>query len=707
MSYKIVLDNGEILDYENAQSLGIKFQRIVEDFNKPNKRFAEFSYTFNLPKTKNNRKVWGFPDAKGRTKIFVNKEFGCKVFYNNVIVLRGTITLTEFDNDTYKCLFSSQFKELVDAIKDKQLVDIQSLPTLDFGSYGNERFISDHLKADYKNSDETDYQFPLIYYRTFDAPAKVDISNFGVNRMYMDDPKFNFNYIFNESIYNSPAKLNGLYFHQLPPATYLVSIIRSIIEDAGYSLGGTFFNDVDIKRIIIPFTGEADQLAGASGTTGAYRTLKIAKTLPDISQIDFLSLVINTFNLYFTINEANKVIKFETERTIRSAGNDNAYDITDKVFSSSVSFFKQKDPDVKIRFETPDVNNKVAGYDYCLSPEWSFNSVIDSPWYAIHPKGTGGDSPPYQDSYQLTGYAEAQDRLMNKNSGTKELKIGLTQPNYITARVYSHRNVVGTSYSGAVPGVDPTIPVSIPLICSQTKHDNNGANQNAGSGSTFLDNSPDIMKYGEGIQMLYYYGLPNYDLVGNGNGAAFSTTYTDKKWNGAFRNWCYINIITGGTSTTANVIRTPIGVASPFRLISRYEYAQMREKSKEYFTTISGQTDNSKSELGAEVRYMLMTYFMAGSILNDDYQTSSFSLTFGENPEFLFDNIYTKFHKRKYDLLNNSEMCKLNMRMNENDWREMEINRTIRYNDEFYNLIHIKNYDPDLKSAEVQLIKKQ
>ena len=704
MSYRLELDNGLLLDCD-ARDLGIKLQRIVEDFTNPSRRFGEFSRLFNLPKTKNNRLAFEYPDAKGRRKIFVNKEFGCKVFFNNQIVLRGSIQLVEFDSENYKCLLSNQFKQLIDDIKDKELVDLTSLPTLEYAYNGNENFIADHIIANHKNSDYTDYQFPLIFYRTFDAPGKLDPSNFGNNRLFMDSPKFNFNYIFNETMYPATTKMNGVYFHQLPPAIYMTSIFRAILSEAGWTVGGTFFNNEDIKRIIIPFTGDPDALTGASGKTASYRTLNLNKTLPEMSQMDFLSAVISTFNLFFTIDLTSKVIKFETWSTLFRSANDNAYDITDKVFQSSVSFFKQKDPDVKIQFEKPELNNKVAGYDYCLSPEWS-KYDNNNPWFSVHPKGNGGDSPPYQDSFQFAGYSEAQDRIMNKVSGTKSLSIGFSQPNYFTARIYTLRNRLGTTYS-TTGGAEPAIAISIPLITTQTKLDNDGANQNAGSGSTFLDNSIAIMKYGEGLQMYYYYGTPNYDLAGTGSGDLFTTNYNDNKWNGAFRDWVFINVITGGTSLSAQVRRVPVGVASPFKLVSRTEYEQMRTITKTYFTNTSGQTESSKGELGAEVRYLISTFFMAGSILNDDYQTSAFSLTFGDNDQFIFDNIYTKFHKKKYDLLINSEMCKLNMRMDENDWREMDISRTIRFNDEFYHLIHIKNYDPDQKNAEVQMIKKQ
>lgn len=688
---KFLLPNGE-LDYQSPESLGIRFNRIVDDFNNPSKRYGEFSYTFNLPNTKNNSKKFEFPDAKGRTKIFVGKQFSCKVYNNNELLIDGIIELVGFDSSSFNCIFYSKFTQLIDALTDRQLVDLRSLPTLEFPANSNEAFIANHILADYKNCDQTDFQFPLIYYKTFYAPASLD-SVMANDRTLMERSDLCFNYIFNEGL--TSAKDNGLYFHQLPPAIYLVSIIRAIFEEAGWTLSGTFFENPSVKRIIIPFTGEIEDLLGASGTTASNRTLNLNKTLPDISQVDFLRTVINAFNLYFTVDIDSKTIKFESHDTIFRVNNDNAYDITRKVNLKSVKKYKEKEPEVQFLFDQSELNNQVAGYDIALPNEFTYRNN-DNPFHTIFPRGIN-ISPMGSDE---NCFYDTQFRFMNKTTGSKKIELSLTQPNYFTLRLYGTKNINGANYSGSLV---PLIPCSLPLISVQNRRNNDEQYFNEESGTTFCDNTPSKMKYGQGFQMLYYYGLPKYDLTGNGG----SFAYTANTWNGAFNNWLYIPIITGGTCSTASIKRIPVPVASPFKLMTRNEYQKVRGIANKYFENGTGHTDSSKGVLGAEVRYLLMTYYMAGSINTDNYEPTEFSLTFGDADEFVFDNLYSRFHKGKYNLLRNSHLMSASMRLNETDWKEMQINRTIRFDDEFYRLVSIKNYDPVKRSAEIALLKKE
>ena len=50
---KLICYNDEF-DYKKAEDLGLSFQRIGDDEIDMSKRYGEFSYSFELPKTKNN-----------------------------------------------------------------------------------------------------------------------------------------------------------------------------------------------------------------------------------------------------------------------------------------------------------------------------------------------------------------------------------------------------------------------------------------------------------------------------------------------------------------------------------------------------------------------------------------------------------------------------------------------------------------------------
>ena len=150
---KVILDTGEQLDYTSPEDLGIKLNRIVDDTNDITKRWGEYSYTVSFPKTRNNAKVFEFPDTKGRTKIFVGKQWNAKVINNNQTIADGIFELNEYTSTAYKGVIYSQFTQLLDSLGTKKLSDMTALPSALTWNY--EKTIVQHILADYKNSDET------------------------------------------------------------------------------------------------------------------------------------------------------------------------------------------------------------------------------------------------------------------------------------------------------------------------------------------------------------------------------------------------------------------------------------------------------------------------------------------------------------------------------------------------------------------------
>ena len=96
---------------------------------------------------------------------------------------------------------------------------------------------------------------------------------------------------------------------------------------------------------------------------------------------------------------------------------------------------------------------------------------------------------------------------------------------------------------------------------------------------------------------------------------------------------------------------------------------------------------------------------MIGKTTGDVTKVPDYSLTFGEDDTFN-ETLWTKFHKEKYKLYTDSELMECEMRMNDVDWNEMQINRPIRYNNENYSIISIDNYNVVNRTAKLKLIKK-
>lgn len=661
---KIIVEGNFNLDYVSPEDLAIKFNRTVEDFTDLSKRFGEYSYTFTLPKTKNNALAFEFPDAKGRRGVFVGTQKSCRVYNNDRLLLDGVIELRAIKADAYACAFFSKFTQLLDSFLDEQgeektLQDILSLGTIK--SFAYEPDIEDHLNAGL-TPEETNYQFPLIHYSTYWTPYSITngaAPDFNGNSFLIPDNYLqNWYYLLSS---DDGTGTNQLYFHQFPLAVYIVPILEGILEDAGWSLGGSFFQRDDIQKIIMLFTGDNDiydtaigcpeegiSLDACTGTTGGTNTsddLWIATFLPDIDQSEFISGLLNMFNLYFTIDVDQKIIKFETWDVLFSDKYD-PYDITDKVFRDSLTFSRIDNYDPTIEFEDAENMRVLGDNKVMVSDEDIANDVT---------------------------YADTEEKytkqVFNKIGSTDSISVPFAIPNVGRKYLRNDFDVNGVDRNGG------DFQIFLPILTSQTPQDNDSKPFYKTTGDTFVQNDEGTIKYKGKPTLMWYYGQSesDYEKVTGHDNANFY--------------WCRI-----GTTD-----RTKIGFANPFTLVQ----GAALDRVNEYLAT----PPIAKSKDTAEASYLKGLHYNIGKVAGDVADVPPFSLTFGESDEF-HNTLYTEFHKNKYDLYYNSELLEGTMRMDEFSWNEMQINRPIRYNDEIYSIISIDNYDVVNNTATIKLIKK-
>lgn len=656
---RIELSNGERLDYESETSLGIKFNRIADDFIDPSKRYGEFSYTFNLPKTKNNDRVFEFPDAKGRIRVFVGKTFSCDVFNNNQQLLSGIIELVGITDDTYQCRFYSKLTQLVDELKGKKMNDMTYLPTVD---WNYEVSIINHIRG---TTVIPHVEFPMVYYQTPFISGGTNIP------MVTKRAEINLALVYNYMNSNTGTwnKRNPRYEAAFPPAIYLKSMLDGIFADLGWTYNSSFFERADIQKIIIPFTGSGQDFTGAVEDSSPSDQLNLNKLLPKINQSEFLKTVLNVFNLYLIPDVVNKSVVIETYNTFFT-DNSNPYPINvynyEKNYLDTANLITTKDDNTN---ELPLGFNRIMDYGALTgaNPTYIVNTSIDV--------RTAISKPVLTQAYGK----ETFNKLWNKTTGTKEIKLSLSACNY-----YPYTLINDRSRFNATTTALPYFTVGIPLISVQTPQSNDGKDFCEEVSQNFVEgNDPSNFDYKGGFKMLYYYGAAAYNPSIDGG----LTAYND---------WQWVGIATGGTVTVPTFARVPVCIASPFVLLTKEQFDSLKSNiplsSLEY-------TD----ERGAEVHSVLLTYYSAGTD-DDTHDPTTFSLTFGENS--VYDNIYSVFHKKKYDDLENSYVLSGTMRMNENDWREMQINRTLLFDGELYKLVSIKGYDPILRTAQIEMIKK-
>lgn len=661
---KIVTTSGRQIDYTTPEDLSIKMNRKVEDLQKPASRFGEFSYTFSLPMTRNNVEIFNFAGIDNKKNVFKINPIDIQVFNNDMLLLTGQLELQSIKDEKYACVFYSKFTQLIDDLKDKNMQDIQSCPKISGWNY--EDSIRAHINSGYTNCDETPYQFPLMFYNTYFCPTSVfsgltdtvvDVNGTTNHVFQRERDQQNWYYLLNHTTKGE----NEMYFHQIPLAFYLKPMMEYMLADIGWTMGGSFWEDANIKKIIIPYVGDSDvydracycsngnSITGSSCGTGTLM-LDTAKFMPDYDCEKFLKDVINAFNLYFTIDILNKTIIFETY-DVMFGSKIAPYDITNKLLYDTVETKKVDIDDPSITWNEID-NKRILGD----------NRYIAS-------SGTSA----YNAKYLVTANNKLFDAVFNYvGTSDSTIDLGFDAPAVKRMRIRNDYNYSDVAKSA----VDHVL--FLPFISKQLPEDNNNKNFSKKDTDSKVYNNESSIQYKGKPAMYYYYGISTSDFQ--------QKTPTI----GAQKDYFYVNF---------DAVNQKFGFCSPFALIAYRQDIDTVLNNAGLNPT--GSTNDPNVMLAS---YMQSIYLMMGSTNGSTTNVTDFSLIFANNIDY-GDTLYTKFHANKYKRYQQSELLIADMLMNDNDWRQMQINTPIRFNNQLYSLVEINNYDIVKQTAQITLIK--
>ena len=660
---KIVTSSGRQIDYSKPEDLSIKLNRVADDLQDIEARYGEFSYTFSLPRTRNNEEIFGFAGVPHVRNIFKINPVDIQVFNNDTLLLTGQLELQEVTDKTYKCVFYSKLTQLVDLLKDKNMQDVISCPKIE---WNYEVTIRAHINSGFTSCDETSYQFPLIYYNTYHTPTSIFSgltdtivdSDGTTNHVFQRERAWqNWYYLINRTGLGQ----NEMYFHQIPLAFYLKSMIEFMLQDIGWSVGGSFWENENIKKIIVPFVGDTDVYDRAtycsngsaiiSGGTCSGSTLMLdtSRFMPKVSCLDFLQDIVKLFNLYMLLDINNQIIIFESY-DVMFGSKTSPYSINEKVIGDArVNSVDDYNP--SIRFA--DIENKRILGD---------NRYIAS---------TGTSA--YSIEYLITGNNTLFDEVYNHNGTTKgEIKLNLGAPAVKRMRIRNDYDFddVNRSAGDSV--------MFLPFISKQLPEDNGGKPFSKDDNHSTVFNDESSIQYNGKPALYYYYGVSTSDFLQK-------TELINKQ-----SNYFYFNFY----STT----NQKIPFASPFALLSFRDVVDNTINDAGLNPT--GSTDDSAVMLAS---YMQSIYLMMASTTGVT-NTTDFSLILSDNSDY-GDTIYTKFHSQKYKRYRESEVLTVNIMMTDVEWNILQINQPVLYNNQIYSILQINNYDVIKQVAEIKLIK--
>lgn len=255
--------NGETVDYIDSQSFTITLQRELTDISDPASRKGDYSYSVRLPKTSHNQRVIGHLfEVQSTNQFAIFPLYDAFLFVAGKQIFAGKFFLNEVANDYYSGSLRGINVTWAEQLKTRSLRDIQSFKGLAFT--GGQSILDNiaQLKAtDFNNFNanlDNDFCFPLVSYGNYFVPnswlPKAYISIQLYEGAVSLDQAYEIEGV-NEIEWNKNTNAH-LTFEDIPPCIYLVNIVQAIFADAGYAIGGSFFNDNEVKKLILPYASD-------------------------------------------------------------------------------------------------------------------------------------------------------------------------------------------------------------------------------------------------------------------------------------------------------------------------------------------------------------------------------------------------------------------------------------------------------------------
>lgn len=662
--------NNESLELN--ESTKVTLSKKVEDLQNPDKRSATHSYTIKVPRSKKNERIF-----KGVSNIFVENKFNVNDFdayilAGNIKILEGFAKITKIDQDNYSILIYDSLVTFFETIQDLNLQDLEfgevalfykqdyddigDGPYLYYNDAGY--YITTHNNKDL-TSDSTVYQFPFIYYNAFHLEDSIDLTE-GCGHDLIDagiftDSSIDFTTTHYDFLIGSTkpsggtgGRINYQYYNHFPPALYVISVLKKIINDAGWSINSSILQDktdfaIQFKKLIIPFTGDTDIWNTGNGITdvpdgvdpdtGIYNLYyKLEAFLPDMTQAEFIKELLLMFNLYLSTDIQTKTIYIEP------------YD----------NFFLDNE-------YAYDLNNTLKDNTFSLTPIEEEDRNINIS-YAVDDSDGGLLNQKFKQSLKYI------NKETSENSKDIELKFAPTY--FREINIYNVRRFDG----GTTLTANTAARVAIPYISASSPSDGQGIlwyNRDntdiyEGAGPAAFD--PSVMNYSMTPRILKYEGLVNMNTGDTDVDAMRNLLWTSIKgrtgWRMAMNQCSFFSIGTG---------QYPSEIDYNERI---YEYIKNDDINR------------------------------TGSTLNLCFgEYPEYAIDSGATyPNEV--GLYNLFYLSKYANSESSNNLSVNCNINEEDYIKLVPTIPVRLDDIYYTILNIKNYNVNSGDVTLELKRK-
>lgn len=216
--------NGETLELFSQDRLNLRINNTLLDVSEIISKTTEYSFSFELPVTPTNCRIFKFANELSTTGKY-NKKYDCIVYADNIEIFNGTLRLASATRDTFKCNLVS--------VKLNKVEDIFGSTTMSELRWEVPFTGADTINS--VNSDMTsDYYFPLVCYGAFQKKPDVQQGDY---TKYTDLHQFD--------------SSNVWYWETFHPSIRLNELVRRCFAHKGYEVQGDIFDDDMAKGIFI------------------------------------------------------------------------------------------------------------------------------------------------------------------------------------------------------------------------------------------------------------------------------------------------------------------------------------------------------------------------------------------------------------------------------------------------------------------------
>ena len=222
--YIEILVNGDRLELESQNSLNLRLNNTLFDPEKISSTQAEYSFSFNVPSTPNNDKIFDYANNLSKLNKF-SQRTDAEVYADGHLIFEGTITINSFKDKKYNCnLVSVKVYSLDEIFGDAVMTDIPWY--IDFSG-------ATEINSNNADSAST-VTFPLVSYGAFQKEPKMrdEVQNIYTSKFDID-------------------KYNKWWIESFYPSLNMMETLRKAFEWKGYRVGGDAFYDPTLSNIFI------------------------------------------------------------------------------------------------------------------------------------------------------------------------------------------------------------------------------------------------------------------------------------------------------------------------------------------------------------------------------------------------------------------------------------------------------------------------